>query len=137
MVYRWGSHSIQSCAGGTGTLHRYRRKSHDLTTKAVLGFECSLHGRNIEDNLQSDGQSILEFPEVHDWHIEKTPIAPDGAMSSADNRDTVTAVDNAFNSHMVFQVRADPSKEDLRLLNSTEDAAPWNLRTLCDVNRRR
>jgi hypothetical protein len=37
---------------------------------------------------------------------------------------------------MLFEVRVYFSEEDLCLLKSMEDAAPWNLRALCDVNSR-
>jgi hypothetical protein len=65
-------------------------------------FESSPHGRNVDNNLQSDGQSVLESPEVHDWHIEATAGRPDTAVSSADNRNAVTAIDNAFDCHAVL-----------------------------------
>jgi hypothetical protein len=68
----------------------------------VLRRERGLHGRNVENNLQSDGESILESPEVHDRHIEATASALNGAVTSSDDRDTVAAIDNAFDGHMVL-----------------------------------
>jgi len=77
-------------------------EGQELTTNLVLRRERGLHGRNVENNLQSDGESILESPEVHDRHIEATASALSGAVSSSDDRDTVASIDNAFDGHMVL-----------------------------------
>ena len=71
---------------------------------------------------------------MHDWQIEATAIALDSAVSSADYHDALTSIDNPFDGYMVFQVRVYFSKEGLCLLKAVVDAAPWNLRTLCNVN---
>src|ERR1700733_12561156 len=82
----------------------------------VLGRECGLHSWNVENNLQSDGESILKSPEVHDRHIEATASALNNAVASSDDRDTVAAIDNAFDGHMVLQVRIYFAEKDLCLL---------------------
>jgi hypothetical protein len=43
----------------------------------------------------------LEFPEVHDWHIEATASALNGAVSSTDYRNAVVAIDDAVDVRMV------------------------------------
>jgi hypothetical protein len=86
----------------TGTLQPLCRKGQELPATYVLRLERSLHGRNVENNLKSDGQSILKLPEVHDWHIEAATSALDGPVTSADHCDPVGAIDNALDSHMVF-----------------------------------
>jgi hypothetical protein len=65
-------------------------------------LEHSPLGGNVENSLQSDGQPVLEFPEVHDWHIEATASALDNAVTSADYGDAVAAIDNAFDGHVVL-----------------------------------
>jgi hypothetical protein len=39
---------------------------------------------------------------VRDWHIEAPACASDRAVTSADYRDTVAAIDNAFDGYMIF-----------------------------------
>jgi hypothetical protein len=43
----------------------------------------------------------LEFPEVHEWHIEATASAFNDAVASTDYRDAIAAIDKAFDGHMV------------------------------------
>jgi hypothetical protein len=96
---------IKSLGGSPKVLaERYMRyaEGQELTTNLVLRRERGLHGRNVENNLQSNGESILESPEVHDRHIEATASALNGAVTSSDDRDTVAAIDNAFDGHMVL-----------------------------------
>jgi hypothetical protein len=66
--------------------------------------------------------SALEFPEVHDWNIEETASALDGAVTSADYCDTVRPIYNSFDGHMVLQVRVYLCKEDLCFLKPMESA---------------
>jgi hypothetical protein len=103
----------------------------------MLRLERSQHGGNVENNLQSNGQLVLEFPEVHDWHIEAMTSALDNAVSSPDYCDAATAIDEAFDGHVVLQVRVHFVEKVLCLLKSVEDTAPRDPLTLCDVDRRR
>ena len=76
------------------------RLASDPIVRTLL--ESSPHGRNVDNNLQSDGQSVLEFPEVHYWHIEAMASAPDKAVSSPNYRNAATAIDDAFDGHVVL-----------------------------------
>jgi hypothetical protein len=96
----------------------------------VRRLERSPHGRNVNNNLQSGGKSVPKSPEVNDRYIEATASALDSAVGSADDGDAVDAIDNAFDGHVAFQVRVYFSEENLCLLNSVEDTAPWDLMTL-------
>jgi hypothetical protein len=51
----------------------------------------------------------LEFPEVHDWHIEATASALNGAVASTDYRDAVAAFDKAFDGHMGWNCNSSKS----------------------------